>query len=209
VITIIAERLNGTGTPPNELGIGSYVYLTAIPDRTIYAYFWEFVSIPSSSTCFIYSPTGVSTKVGPFDVTGTYQIKLSAYTDSVTYKSRTYSLCVVASANPAMPPDPQFQAAGGPIRNFSFSVPGDLPGYAYGWDVEDTAGVLSGASAGVSRGRIIPLTFVPTYGTYVFCLGDEYNATATFAVGDVFSISQVIDFTDIDKLTINLKITDN
>jgi hypothetical protein len=68
------------------------------------------------------------------------------------------------------------------MSNNSFELAGARPGEAASWDVKDDANLLSDPGAGVSIGRIIPVSFTPI-GTYVMCLGDE-----TLVVHPSFSV---------------------
>ena len=93
--------------------------------------------------------------------------------------------------------------SGSIIRNRDFDTGGPLPGWAAWWTIEDDANLLDNY-AGDSRGRCVPQNY-DSGGEYVMVLGDDRGRDSPMAVGDVFAVSQEIDLTNINTLTVDLK----
>jgi len=197
---VVSSIISGTGKAPKNIGVLAKVLLSA-PDITVQAYEWDLLSAPENSNAVLSDPT-ISTPTIILDKIGVYLIRLIANRYEQTMKTSTIALNVPGGISP-MPPDPLF-ATGGRIRNFSFELPGIFPGWAHNWITRDDANVLSNG-AGITRGRIIPANFNVNSGYYAMCLGDDDALPQYFRVGDIFSISQEVDFTDMHVLKFQFK----
>lgn len=206
MINVTITKIHGDGSIPNSLRIGSICSL-AISTGSVGTYEWEITTRPNGSNVYLSSPFEQTTKIGPFDKLGVYQIK--AWFNRYASGTQTKIVAVSVAASPgALPPEPEINS-GGRVNNWSFEVAGSTPGSAKDWTLRDDAGIISGAAAGVTRGRIIPTNFAPTDGIYAFCLGDDLGVDVSKNLpvypGDVLSISQNIDFTRVKTLSIDLR----
>lgn len=203
MISIDTKILHGSGTPPKSLAIGTTVLLTLTTDMAGLVE-WELIAIPPRAVLALNGASSKTMRVGPLPSVGVYQIRAWVNRGLWNQRSRTVSLSVPAVPSPLpTPPDPLF-ATGGAIRNFSFELPGINPGEADEWATKDDANLLA-TDGGISRGRIIPTNFVVPSGIFAMCLGDDNNAVAAFAIGQEFSISQPVDFTNGNALKVNVK----
>ena len=202
MLSVTQGFVEGAGTIPTAIDVGSIVSLDASANSATF-FEWSLMSAPQESVARLYSPVSSVTQIGPLDKVGVYLFQLYIDRGLSTQKNRILSLSVPAAGAVAAPPIPEF-GSGGSIRNFSFELPGDFPGYAAYWDVVDDANILA-AQAGILRGRIVPTNFAPTKGDYAFCLGDDISGEANFYVDNEFSISQEVDFTGVTTLKLDLK----
>lgn len=194
--------VNGSGTLPKDVSVGSIVDLDASPNNAS-TYEWEFLSLPPASKAFIYTPIQAKTKIGPLDTPGVYHLRL-CINRNIKLRTKTITLSVPGdSGSIVTPPEPLFDT-GGRVRNFSFELPGIFEGEAAYWDTIDDAPTLI-AQAGTLRGRIAPANFNTTSGIYAFCLGDDLLSKCNFKIGEEFSISQDIDFTGMNILKFSIK----
>jgi len=203
MITISATLVEGSGTAPKDVGLNSIILLDASANEGS-SFAWAIISKPENATPSLDSPTQNSTRLRLLEYYGVYLVQLWIDTDLARPQTRTISI-VVPQPISILPtaPDPIFDT-GGRARNFAFSLPGVLAGYAADWAVEDDAGVLV-QHAGTLRGRISPLNYTPTVGDSAFCLGDDIGGNVLTTDGDVFSISQEMNFTGIDTINIDIK----
>lgn len=202
VNTSIAE---GSGTLPKEISINSSILVDA-SSNSAESYEWQILAKPENSTAFFTSPTSPISTFGPLDIVGVYQIKLILDSLGIKPKIKILSFSVPGAVSPIpLPNTPDFIPHYGSIENPRFEVAGDQSGWAADWVVLDTIGVLD-SGAGSTRGRIIPTNFTPS-GTYCYCLGDDIlGSTSTFIdPGEVFEISQEVNFTNANTLKVNLK----
>ena len=203
MLNITQNFVSGTGTIPKEIEVNSVIALDASSNNGT-QFEWDFLSKPEESNARLYAPISAVTRIGPLDRVGSYLFQLWVDRGRPTQRTRSFSLSVPGEKSTAPAPTPPEFGQGGRVRNFSFELEGEYPGYAAYWDVEDSEGVLH-SQGGILRGRIVPTNFIPTKGEYVFCLGDDIAGTADFTVGGEFSISQRIDFTGINLLQMDLK----
>lgn len=203
MVNITAYLLSGTGTVPKQVSKDAVVLLILNSDITG-TYDWEFVGKPPAANVVIQAPTSKATKIGPFNSYGVYQVRGWVNRGAWNQQSRTVSIGVPQSIGPLpTPPEPLF-ATGGEIRNFSFELPGVHPGEADEWDTRDDADILS-TWGGITRGRIIPTNFVVPSGLYAMCLGDDLHKTHSFLIGQIFAVSQEVDFTNANILKVHVK----
>jgi len=200
---ITATLVRGSGTAPKNITVGSYILLQGIPlSGSLYA--WELISSPSANNTILDNPSGPYTRVGPLDKEGVYLVYF--YRNPGTSDQRIYTIALNVPGTISPVPsasDPLFDS-GGRVRNFSFELPGIILGTAADWATEDDAGLLV-VGGGVVRGRITPANFTVTSGRYAMCLGDDIGNTGDINVGDEFSISQELDFTDVNTLSLQIK----
>ena len=203
---ISASLMSGTGTPPKDIGAGSFVLLRSLVD-TADMYTWELVSTPEASTARLENPIGSFTRLGPLSDSGVYLVYL--YTNIGMYDQKLYTIAlnVPGVISPRTLPDSPLFDTGGRVRNFSFELPGVSTGKAANWVTVDDANLL-GTWGGTRSGRIVPIDFTVISGMYAMCLGDELADTSTFLVDDTFSVSQDVDFTGINTLSIQIKYKD-
>lgn len=201
--------LQGTGTVPKNVGLNSLVLCDA-SGLSGGTYQWTMVSKPEGSDAYFNAPTLSITRLNTINKVGVYSF--SVVTDQGAYneKSAFMAISVPGSISPLpVPAEPTYDTGGsgtGRVRNFSFELPGLLPGHANSWTIHDDADILANF-AGTQRGRIMPVNFVMHHGKYVMCLGDDLQNSAEMVVGQEFSISQDIDLRDITTLKIELKLT--
>lgn len=202
MLFINTQIARGSGTLPKEISKDALVYLDASANVGR-AFEWETISKPETSNAVFSSPILATTKFGPLDAYGVYLVKLWINRNQHDQKTKTLALNVPETVSGNVPTTPAFKA-GSIIRNRDFDTGGPLPGYAAWWTIEDDAGLLNSVHAGVSRGRCIPQNY-DSDGAYVMVLGDDLGTDSPMDVGDVFSVSQEIDLTNINTLTVNLK----
>jgi len=205
VISISTQLLHGSGTLP-EVSLGSIVGLsTEIASGSLV--FWNLASKPDGSLAYLHSPSQASTRLQNLDICGVYLVELWVDFGTPQQQFRTTTVVVPPSVSPLPPPPEPLYDTGGRVRNFSFELAGVVPGEALYWDTLDVADLLA-HYAGISRGRITPVNFTVTSGVYVMCLGDDVgNNSDVLASGEVFSVSQVVDLTNVDTLTLQMKYT--
>lgn len=203
MLTVSMSIVSGTGTLPKDVSIGSVLLLDA--SNNIGSKFsWSVLSKPDDSMAVLRSPISSSTKFGPLDQVGVYQIKVAVDEGESTYQQKMLAVSVPPSHGvQPIPPQPEFSGGGGLVRNGTFSLPGILPGWAAYWTIIDDADILS-EHAGITRGRCIPTNF-DSDGSYVMCLGDDIGLDHTVAKGDEFSVSQTVDFTNATVLRVSIK----
>lgn len=201
MIQINTSIARGGGTLPKDISKNALVYLDA-SDNAGRAFEWETLSKPETSKAVFSSPITSITKFGPLDVYGVYLVKLWINRNQYDQKIKTLALNVPRSVSGNVPVTPEFKM-GSVIRNRDFNTEGALSGFAAWWTVEDDAGLLNN-HAGVSRGRCVPQNY-DSNGEYVMVLGDDLGTDSPMGVDDTISISQEIDFTNVNILTINLK----
>jgi hypothetical protein len=213
--TINSSVIEGGGTLPKDININSVVYLDASGNDGK-TFEWEFVALPESSAAVIRNPNSSTTRVGPLDKKGVYQIKLTIDRNAATQKVKTLALNVPGQKSILPIAGEPAYDTGGRVRNFSFELPGALAGYAEGWDTRDDAGILN-SFAGIVRGRCTPTNFQLDSGNYAMVLGDDIggsipNTTGAgggdipdISRGDVFAVTQEIDLTDVDVLNVEIK----
>lgn len=201
-MTIInAQIVKGNGTVPKEISKNALIYLDA-SINVGRAFEWETLSKPETSKAVFASPILSATKFGPLDTYGVYLVKLWINRNQHDQKTKTLALNVPETVSGNVPATPAFKS-GSIIRNRDFDTGSPIPGYAAWWIIEDDAGLLD-VYAGDSRGRCIPQNY-DSNGKYVMVLGDDLGRDSPMAVGDVFSVSQEVDFTNINTLTVSLK----
>lgn len=207
MIIVNTSIAQGGGTLPKDLDLNSIILLDGSTNEGN-AFEWEMVSKPENSMAIIQSPITATTKVGPLDLVGVYQLRLWVNRNMYGQSSKTVTLNVPDVVSPLpLPGDPLFDT-GGRIRNFSFELPGPLAGLAAWWSLRDDANILDSAQAGVSRGRCTPTNFAAPSGDYAMVLGDDAGDEADFSTGEEFSVSQDVDFTNMNILELQLKFTD-
>lgn len=203
MIYLTKTIIKGSGTLPKDIARNSVIYLDA-SSTTATTFEWEFISKPEDSFAVFSSPISSRTRVGTLDKTGVYYIKLVVDRNMSSEQQKAFALSVpVSTAVAPNPPTPQFSFSGGLVDNGSFELPGPLDGWAASWTLRDDSDVLA-TRAGTTRGRCIPTNF-NTRGTYAFVLGDDIGGTVDADVGDVFEISQSLDFTNATRLTMVIK----
>ena len=197
----------GGGTLPKDLDLDSVVLLDA-SNNDGNAFEWEMLSKPENSLALLQSPILSITRLGPLDVVGVYLVKLWINRNQHNQQTRTLVLNAPAAISPLpLPEDPLFDS-GGRVRNFSFELPGPLAGWAAYWTLVDDADILDSPRAGVSRGRCEPTNFQTSSGDHAMVLGDDKSSETPFLIGEEFSVSQEIDFTNMNILEITLKFID-
>jgi len=201
-MTIInAQIARGSGTLPKDVSKDALIYLDASINAGR-AFEWEMLSKPEASKAVFSSPILSTTKFGPLDVYGVYLVKLWINRNQYDQKIKTLALNVPETVSGYIPNTPEFKS-GSIIRNRDFDTGGPLPGWAAWWTIEDDANLLDNY-AGDSRGRCVPQNY-DSGGEYVMVLGDDRGRDSPMAVGDVFAVSQEIDLTNINTLTVDLK----
>lgn len=204
-MTIINTQIaRGSGTLPKDISKDALVYLDASVNAGR-VFEWETLSKPGTSRAVFSSPISSATKFGPLDTYGVYLVKLWINRNQYDQKVKTLALNVPETVSGNTPVTPKFKS-GSIVRNRDFDTGEALPGFAAWWTIEDDADLLANY-AGESRGRCIPQNY-DSDGEYVMVLGDDLGRDSPMAVGDVFSVSQEIDLTNINTLTINLKFID-
>jgi len=199
---ISVSLAQGSGSPPKNINKGS----TCILDASDYngdSFLWECASSPPNAKPVFSDINQQITRFGPLNEYGVYCIYFWVDKDTVNQKLVSVSLHVPESNLGVVSSFPSYKK-GSPIRNPSFELPGILPGYAFAWDLVDDAGIINN-NGGIFRGRCMPINF--SSDGYAMVLGDDTQASETFDVGDEFSISQEVDFTDIKMLTLTLKLS--
>lgn len=167
-------------------------------------YEWELLLAPKDSNAYLTIINQQSTKIGPLDKVGAYQIRAWINRGLTSQQSRVLVLSVPKTQTKYSPAAPNFDfPTTQRVRNANFELPGVLPGYALYWDIVDDANILS-SGGGVTRGRIISPNFVATQ-IFCACLGDDQNVYARLLPGEIFSISQDVDFTGMKNLICNIK----
>lgn len=197
--------LEGSGTLPKQVALNSVVLCDA-SNLNGSTYQWIIESKPEGSSAYFANPTGTTTKLKNIDMTGVYNFYVISNQGAYNQKIAYSAISVPGSISPLPLPEEPIYDTGGRTRNFSFELPGLLPGYPNGWTIRDDADLLSN-NAGTQRGRIMPVNFVMHSGKYVMCLGDDLQAAASMLAGQEFSISQDIDLRDITTLKVELKFT--
>ena len=204
MLKIYSSISEGSGTTPKEIDIDSTVMLYT--DSSGEMFEWEVLSQPEETTSVIVNPVSYKTRFGPLDKNGVYVLQLWVDRNLHTQKTKTIALSVPATISVYNPHTLKTEYHGR-VKNGGFEIEGIADGLALFWDIIDTAGVLSYPYAGISRGRIEPANFTPTE-QYSMCLGDDQGIDdPAFLVGDEFSISQEIDFTNTKQLTLRFKYT--
>ena len=205
MIDIITTLLTGTGTAPRNLDVGDTVQFQVTGVSGVEEYWWELVVKPEDSLAYLEKPTQSICRLVGLSVRGNYLVKVLTDRDTPRQKQKTAIVSIPSAISPLpLPPEPQYDN-GGRVRNFSFRLPGVLPGYPDDWIVEDEEGVLDDSSAGITRGRIIPTNFETDGDSYVMCLGDDLGADVTYGVNGSFSISQDVNLKDVDILNIDIR----
>jgi hypothetical protein len=205
MITITTTLVEGDGTVPKNVGIDAVVMFNA-STNTGNSFEWEIVSKPENSNAVLTSPQTSITRLGPLDYKGVYHVRLWINKNAADQKSRMISVSVPSIVSPLPAPSaPLFEAGGGRVRNWSFELPGVLPGYASDWLINDEAGILA-SQGGVTRGRSIPTNFTPTSGRYAMVIGDDLCLDDTFPVGAKFEVSQEVDLTNINQLELDARV---
>jgi len=205
VISISSQLLSGSGTLP-EVSLNAVVGLS-IEIAAGSAVFWNLASKPDGSLAYLHSPSQASSRLQNLDKYGVYLVELWINLGTPQQQFRTTTVVVPPPASPLPPPPEPLYDTGGRVRNFSFELAGVVSGEALYWDTLDVADLLA-HYAGVSRGRIEPVDFTTTSGVYAMCLGDDVgNNSDILATGQVFSVSQVVDLTNVDTLTLQMKYT--
>lgn len=201
MIKITSKVISGEGTAPKEVVIGDTVLLTATTDSNqTHTYEWYIRSAPKDSDAYLTSPVGSSTTKLAVDKVGVYSIRVWVDRQGTRPQTRTISINVPSGAGAGLPLPTEPQVSNtGVIPNGSFEVVGSAPGYAKYWAVQDDASLLS-TGAGTSRGRIEPLYFDAT-GDWSMCLGQDGSYTASANVGDIFSVTQNVNFTNVNTLS--------
>lgn len=203
MIIINLNLLSGTGSPPKDLGLNSFVSLVMSSD-VAGIYEWELLLAPKDSNAYLSIINQQSTKIGPLDKMGAYQIRAWINRGLPSQQYRMISLSVPKTHIKYSPALPNFDSpTGSKVRNANFELPGVLPGYALYWDVVDDASILS-SGGGVTRGRIISPNFIATQ-IFCMCLGDDQNVYARLLPGEIFGISQDVDFTNMKNLICGIK----
>lgn len=195
--------ISGSGVLPKQVGLNAIILCDA-SNLNGNTYQWLLESKPETSTAYFSNPIGATTKLKNIDIEGVYNFYVisdqGAYNQKIVYSA----ISVPGSISPLPLPEEPLYDTGGRVRNFSFELPGLLPGYADSWTIKDDGNILDNY-AGSQRGRIMPINFVMHSGKYVMCLGDDLQAAATLTANQEFSISQDIDFRDISVLKVELK----
>ena len=202
MVTVSTSILSGGGTIPQDLTKGSEILLDASVN-TGTAYDWEIISKPENSQAYLTSPSLIRTAI-TLDIRGVYHVRLVVDREEPGMQTKVISLNVPGARSILPAPDVPLFSTGGRIRNFSFELPGALAGWAENWMPEDDANILDNGG-GVTRGRIIPTNFTPTSGKFVMCLGDDIGNSNFFGIGDIFSVEQDVDFTDMNVLKLQIK----
>lgn len=202
MLSISSSIVEGSGTLPKDVNRGSTVLLGAT-GASASTYEWELLSAPKTARAVLRSPVSQQTTLGPLGAYGVYVVRLWADRNRSSQSSAVLSLNVPATQTGVVAPALTYNFTGR-IRNGDFELPGASAGEAAFWDVLDEENVLS-VDGGETRGRIIPDDFTPSSGQYVFCLGDEDNATFSFRPNRIFSISQDVDFTGMSTLKLKFR----
>lgn len=202
MVTVATSILSGSGTLPKDLFIGAQVLLDA-SGTTATSYDWEILSKPETSSAYLTSPNLVRTVI-TLDKQGVYQIRLVADREEPSRQTKILSLNSVGSRSTLPVAGEPLFSTGGRVRDFSFELPGALEGWAANWVTTDDADILD-TGAGITRGRIIPTNFEVTSGKYAMCLGDDIGNSNFFGIGDIFSVEQDIDFTNMHVLKLQIK----
>lgn len=198
-INIIA----GGGTAPKNVEVGSVIQLDASSNDGD-TFEWALLSKPEGSTVLIESISSSSTRLTAIDIAGVYVLRLDVDKFGILPQSTIVSFNAPASISPRPTADDPLFDTGSGVLNFSFELPGPLPGYAAEWDVVDTAGVLA-SGAGITRGRIIPSNFTVTTGEYAMCLGTDASGRIYPSDGEIFEVSQSVDLTGVALLATQIK----
>jgi len=203
-LAINTHIASGDGEVPSKVRIGSTVRFVADGINTS-DYWWEIISKPEKSSAYLTNMTSTSTNLVNIDRYGNYGIRLYTDRNTAFQKSRLANILVPNPNNiHVVPPEPLYDS-GGRILNFSFELPGLIPGSALMWKIKDDAGLLSNF-AGISRGRIVPTNFNITSGRHVMCLGDDVGNTSNYYPDQIFSVSQQVDLTDMRIMTLQIKL---
>ena len=202
MVEITTTIIDGGGSLPKDVNRNSLLRLDASQNSAI-TYEWEMISWPKESTATLKNPISPQTLFGPLDKYGVYAIRGWLDRNEREQKSALVTFSVPRTKTGIVASVPPFNI-NGRIRNGEFQLPGPLDGWAAFWSIVDEEDILA-TGAGTTRGRIQPVNFVPESGDYAMCLGDDENATVDFAPGSIFSVSQEVDFTDVNVLTLKLK----
>ena len=208
MISLTSALIQGEGTAPKDVRVGSYVQLSA-SGPTASPNFWDLVSTPAGSSAKITTPTALSVTLGPLDVAGVYLCRFFNNFGEAGETRKAISINVSTARSGQVPAPPEFSFRGGGIVNCTFSLPGTTRvGPFPGWTVSDLGGILDKYN-GVSRGTIVPTKFTPT-GTHAACVGDDVGNAGGMRteIGTVLSITQRVDLTHVASLSINLKAVD-
>jgi len=199
---ITASLIRGNGYLPGNASVGGVVFFS-LTDSNPQNVLWNLESAPNGSVARLFNTNGATTKLLDIDKYGVYFVKAKLFVGTPTEKEYSYSVSVPQTVHNVIPPEPVFEASDR-VRNFNFELPGEFFGEAHYWNTEDDNGILFGGG-GATRGRIEhPIGYDKDTG-FIFCLGDDLNEESVFYRDTLFSISQVVDFSNIETLEIALK----
>lgn len=201
-----ASLVKGVGSIPSNVGVGNEVVFTLPDDTPSGMILWNLESKPRGSNAYLNVVNKRYTKLLNIDLEGVYLVKVTPDVNAPNTVSYMSSISVPGDNEHTNIPQTPLYDASDRVRNFSFELEGDYPGYPACWDLFDEDDLLY-AHGGVTRGRIDnPANFNVDNGRYVMCIGDDVGIEGFFGIDHEICISQGVDFTGIDLIQLQIKL---